>query len=84
MGELVPPILLVVNKADSKSFREEAYQFYELGMGDPYAVSAVHGTGTGDMLDALVATFPEDLEKEEDDWSKLPWWENPMLGNPAC
>ena len=44
--------------AESRERRDEAPQFYELGLGEPYAVSAVHGTGTGDLLDALVASFP--------------------------
>lgn len=82
-GELVPPILLVANKADSKTFREDVYQFYELGMGEPFAVSAVHGTGTGDLLDALVATFPEDLEKEEDDSVKIALVGKPNVGKSS-
>lgn len=82
-GELVPPILLVVNKADSKTFREEVYQFYELGMGEPFAVSAVHGTGTGDLLDALVATFPEDLETEEDESVKIALVGKPNVGKSS-
>jgi GTP-binding protein len=43
-----------------------ALEFYELGLGDPYPISAQHGTGTGDLLDALVATFPETDEVEDD------------------
>ena len=58
-GTFWPPIFVVVNKAESQARRDAAPQFYELGLGDPYAVSAVHGTGTGDLLDALVASFPE-------------------------
>ena len=61
-----PPILLVVNKADNKKVRDEAYQFYELGLGDPYPISALHGTGTGDLLDDVVKNMPQ-LEEEEDD-----------------
>lgn len=62
-----PPILLVVNKADSEQTRQNAYDFYSLGMGEPYAISAIHGTGTGDLLDAVVAQFPEPIEDEEED-----------------
>ena len=54
-GQPWPPVFLVVNKADSAARRDQAMQFYELGMGEPYPISALHGTGTGDMLDALVA-----------------------------
>ena len=82
-GELVPPVLLVVNKADSKTVREEVYQFYELGMGEPYPVSSLHGTGTGDMLDALVATFPEELDLEEDDSVKIALVGKPNVGKSS-
>jgi GTP-binding protein len=75
--------LLVANKADSKTFREEVYQFYEMGMGEPFAVSAVHGTGTGDLLDALVATFPEDLEREEDESVKIALVGKPNVGKSS-
>ncbi|MEN6435958.1 MAG: ribosome biogenesis GTPase Der, partial [Anaerolineaceae bacterium] len=62
-GQEIPPILLVVNKADNAELRNNAAQFYELGLGDPYPISAVHGTGTGDLLDALVESFsPEEKE----------------------
>ena len=51
---LQPPVLLVVNKADNKALRDAALAFYELGIGEPYPISAVHGTQTGDLLDHLV------------------------------
>ena len=60
-----PPVFLVVNKADSAQIRLGTPEFYELGMGDPYPISAIHGTGTGDILDDLVASFPEQPEEEE-------------------
>lgn len=53
-GDLFPPVLLVVNKCESEARRQQALEFYELGMGEVYAISALHGIGTGDMLDALV------------------------------
>jgi GTP-binding protein len=53
-----PPIFLVVNKADNEARRQQAVEFYELGLGDPYPISALHGLGTGDLLDALVAGLP--------------------------
>jgi GTP-binding protein len=65
-GELRPPVLLVVNKSDSSQRRMAALEFYELGLGDPYPISAQHGTGTGDLLDALVATFPHTDEVEDE------------------
>ncbi|OJX44780.1 MAG: ribosome biogenesis GTPase Der [Chloroflexi bacterium 44-23] len=82
-GEWYPPILLVVNKADSKTFREGALEFYELGMGEPHPISSLHGTGTGDMLDALVAAFPQDLDVEEDDSVKIAIVGKPNVGKSS-
>ena len=63
------PIVLAVNKMDSVGSAPDPdfYEFYNLGMGDPIAVSAVHGHGTGDLLDACVALFPPETGAEEDD-----------------
>ena len=64
-----PPIILVVNKADSPAARLNALDFYSLGLGEPYPISAIHGTGTGDLLDAVVEKFPEPVVDEEEDES---------------
>ena len=62
------PIVLAVNKMDKTGNIDPAfYEFYSLGLGDPIAVSAVHGHGTGDMLDAFVAALPNFEELEDDD-----------------
>ncbi|MCL4499676.1 MAG: ribosome biogenesis GTPase Der [Actinobacteria bacterium] len=53
------PVLLVVNKIDSQREEMDVYQFYGLGLGDPYALSAVHGLGTGELLDAVASLIPE-------------------------
>lgn len=82
-GEFGPPIFLVVNKADNAELREVAAQFYELGMGEPYAISAVHGTGTGDLLDDLVASFPESSEEEEDESVKIAIVGKPNVGKSS-
>lgn len=59
------PVILVANKADT-NFREEGiYEFYELGLGDPYPISAANGHGTGEMLDKLVEVLPKDKPEEE-------------------
>ena len=61
------PVVLAVNKADSTGAEDPAiYEFYSLGLGDPIAVSAVHGHGTGDLLDACLSYFPEATEDEEE------------------
>ena len=62
------PVILVVNKMDSTGDVDPAfYEFYSLGLGDPISVSAVHGHGTGDLLDECVANFPPESEYEDDD-----------------
>ena len=66
-GEPWPPVILVVNKAESEARRMQALQFYELGIGEPYPISAYHGIGTGDLLDVVIAHLPRyDLEAEDD------------------
>jgi GTPase len=54
-----PPVHLVVNKVDDAHREAAAWEFVALGLGDPYPVSALHGRGTGDLLDAVVADLPE-------------------------
>ncbi|HET6875876.1 MAG TPA: ribosome biogenesis GTPase Der [Acidimicrobiales bacterium] len=64
------PTLLVANKVDGESREADAWLFARLGLGDPYPVSAIHGRGTGDLLDAVVALFPEEVvEAKADDGS---------------
>jgi GTPase len=82
-GTFWPPIFVVVNKTESKGRRDEAPQFYELGLGEPYPVSGVHGTGTGDLLDALVASFPEQAAEEEDDSIKIAIVGKPNAGKSS-
>ncbi len=62
------PIVLCVNKCDKIGEPEpEFYEFYNLGLGDPIAVSSTHGHGTGDLLDEVIKYFPDDSEDEEID-----------------
>lgn len=82
-GQLKPPVLLVVNKCDNETRRIAALQFYELGLGEPYAISAQHGIGTGDLLDALVATFGERGEETEDDSVKIAIVGKPNVGKSS-
>lgn len=60
------PIILVANKADNEQRRMAAVDFYSLGLGEVHAISALHGTGVADVLDAVVVSFPQMREKEED------------------
>ena len=79
------PIVLAVNKMDSTGAPDpDFYEFYNLGLGDPIAVSAVHGHGTGDLLDACVQYFPpEDEEEEEDDAIKVAVIGKPNAGKSS-
>jgi GTP-binding protein len=56
-GKLYPPVLLIVNRCDNEQRRAQTAEFYRLGMGDPIPISALHGTGTGDMLDQLIESM---------------------------
>ena len=77
------PIVLAVNKVD-QGMSPDVYEFYNLGLGDPIAVSAVHGHGTGDLLDACVAYFPpEDEEEEESDAIKVALIGRPNVGKSS-
>ncbi|HEY4691926.1 MAG TPA: ribosome biogenesis GTPase Der [Bellilinea sp.] len=82
-GNPFPPVLLVVNKADNATFRMGAADFYELGLGEPYPISAVHGTGTGDLLDVLVEAFPPEETEEEDDSVKIALVGKPNVGKSS-
>jgi GTP-binding protein len=82
-GTFWPPIFVVANKTESKGRRDEVSQFYELGLGEPYPVSAVHGTGTGDLLDALVESFPPQETEEEDDSVKIAIVGKPNAGKSS-
>lgn len=61
------PVILAVNKADNPEQRNDIYDFYSLGLGDPVPVSSSHGTGIGDLLDAIVDKFPEDKDTQAED-----------------
>ena len=62
------PIVLAVNKCDKPGAPDpNIFEFYNLGLGEPYGISALHGYGTGDMLDAVYEHFPEESENDEDD-----------------
>ncbi len=82
-GQPQPPVLLVVNKADNESLRQQAAQFYELGLGEPYPVSALHGLGIGDLLDEVVARFPAAVEAEEEEAVKIAIVGRPNVGKSS-
>lgn len=79
------PVLLVVNKVDNfDKFMPDVYEFYNLGIGDPIAISAKSKLGMGDMLDAITAHFPEGAEGiEEDERPKIAIVGKPNVGKSS-
>ena len=79
------PVVLAVNKMDSTGHTNpDIYEFYNLGLGDPYPVSAVHGHGTGDLLDACFEHFPPEAQEEaEDDVIKVAIIGKPNVGKSS-
>ena len=78
------PVVLAVNKADNPEQRANAYEFYSLGHGDPYPISSTHGTGTGDMLDRLLALLPEEAgETDTQERIKFSFIGRPNVGKSS-
>ncbi|MBU2939752.1 ribosome biogenesis GTPase Der [Lacinutrix sp. C3R15] len=65
LRKVTKPVFLVVNKVDNGKRAEDAVEFYALGLGEYYTVASINGSGTGDLLDALVEALPENEEEEE-------------------
>lgn len=61
------PVVLAVNKVDNPEQRAEIYDFYSLGLGDPYPISGSHGLGIGDILEEVFRLAPDDIENDDDD-----------------
>lgn len=79
------PVLLVVNKVDNEKREHDAYEFYELGIGDVYPISAIHGTGVGDLLDVILEllSWDEEAEAEEDDAVRIAILGRPNVGKSS-
>jgi GTP-binding protein len=76
-------VVLAVNKIDSGKLESEMYQFHALGLGDPHPVSAISGRTTGDLLDLIVADFPEPVESGEEEPFKLAIVGRPNVGKSS-
>ena len=63
--------------------RADIYDFYSLGLGDPYPVSSVHGIGTGDVLDAIVENLPTEVEEENPDIIRFSLIGRPNVGKSS-
>jgi len=74
------PTILVANKADNMERRADAVEFYELGLGEPVAVSSIHGAGSGDLLDRIVEALPEFEEEPETEGPRIAIVGRPNVG----
>lgn len=77
------PVVLAVNKVDNPERRSDTYDFYSLGLGDPYPVSSVHGIGLGDLLDAVIKNFPETADNKADDSIRFSLIGRPNVGKSS-
>lgn len=77
------PVVLAVNKVDNPERRSDIYDYYSLGLGEPYAVSGVHGIGMGDLLDAVIKKFPDNEANEEDDSIHFSFIGRPNVGKSS-
>ena len=74
------PVILAVNKVDNPELRQDIYDFYSLGFGEPFPLSGSHGLGLGDLLDEVISKFPEDKNEEEDDAIRFSLIGRPNVG----
>ncbi|MUN56261.1 ribosome biogenesis GTPase Der [Enterococcus faecalis] len=77
------PVILAVNKVDNPEMRNDIYEFYALGLGDPFPVSGSHGLGIGDVLDEAVKHFPNASEEEDEDTIKFSLIGRPNVGKSS-
>lgn len=77
------PVVLAVNKVDNTERRQDIYDFYSLGFGEPFPLSGTHGIGLGDVLDAVLAAFPKEANSVEDDSIKFSLIGRPNVGKSS-
>lgn len=77
------PVILLVNKVDNPEMRSDVYEFYSLGLGEPYPVSGAHGIGLGDVLDQACQHFSMENEEEEDDIIRFSLIGRPNVGKSS-
>lgn len=77
------PVILAVNKIDDGRFKDDIYEFYSLGIGDPIAVSGAHGVGIGDVLDEIIHLLPDSIEEEHNDEIRFSIIGRPNVGKSS-
>ena len=77
------PVILAVNKIDDGHLLDRIYEFYSLGLGDPIAVSGIHGVGIGDLLDKIISSFPSKNYEDYEDCIKFSFIGRPNVGKSS-
>ncbi|MBI4786290.1 MAG: ribosome biogenesis GTPase Der [Chloroflexi bacterium] len=83
LRQTTKPVYLIVNKADNETRRMEAVDFFQLGLGEPIPISALHGVGTGDLLDLIIANLPEQVPAEPSEIPHLAIVGRPNVGKSS-
>ncbi len=83
VGKSTPPVLVAANKSESDADRAAGIEFYRLGLGEVYPISALHGVGTGDLMDAVVAALPPQTPAPQDDTVKIALIGRPNVGKSS-
>ncbi|MBQ7528421.1 ribosome biogenesis GTPase Der [bacterium] len=77
------PVILVANKAETLEVEANAVEFYALGMGDPYPISAIHGLSTGDLLDEIISKLPQEVKGTEEEEISIALVGRPNVGKSS-
>lgn len=77
------PVVLAVNKVDDQKFKDNLYDFYALGFGEPIAISSLHGIGVGNLLDEVITHFPKELDNQEEKGIKFSLVGRPNVGKSS-
>ncbi|MDC9723698.1 MAG: ribosome biogenesis GTPase Der [Urechidicola sp.] len=83
LRKIKKPVFMAVNKVDNAMREEEAYEFYNLGLGEYYTISSINGSGTGELLDAVAKIIPEDVEEEADELPRFAVVGRPNAGKSS-
>ncbi|MEO9952854.1 ribosome biogenesis GTPase Der [Nonlabens sp.] len=83
LRKVTKPVFLVVNKVDNNQREQDAYEFYNLGLGEYFSISSMNGSGTGDLLDEVVKILPDTEEEKVDDLPRFAVVGRPNAGKSS-